>query len=184
MKEQQRKFDEELKAKVAEGEKTIDEALDLDATMAEMEDAYKEASGSYRSAVLRLTAASVALYGLVACQGLAMLWAGRSIYGIIPLITLATLILVPLYLWVHSVGKDKDRALALREDIRSKQALVLLVKYYNREGNNEALLRLFDHHAHSSTPALILGGSKEQPAGVVRAVTNVFDRDKGDKTDK
>ena len=183
LEEQQRKFDEELKAKLAAGEKIIiDEELGYATDFAEIKAEYKSKESRHAWSVGLLIVAAVGFYGFVVYKGLAMLGDGNGdIYGIIPFITLATLALIPFYLLVHSLGRDKARALALREDIRSKRALALLAKYYNEEGNNEALLRLFDHHTHSGTPSLILGApGREQPASVVRTVANVFDRDKSD----
>ncbi len=184
-KEQKQKFEQELQARLQDTKETIDEALDYDAIMKEMEADYKSKDNHHSQSLDVLIRTSKFFYGAVAIFYVGGLLAIDSYdsYGIIPFITVVTLALVPLYLRVRSADRDKARALALREDARSKRALTILTTYYERsEGeSNQALLRLFDHHTHSGTAALILGTSKEQPANVVQAVAKTLDRRSEDK---
>ena len=183
-KELRRKFEEELKATRGD----IDERLDYDATLKEMSAAYKDAGKRHDRAMRILRWASSVAYSAVVAFAVWNVVCKKgfmdSLYEVIPFITLATLVLVPFYLWVHSMGRDKARALALREDIRDKRALSTLVQFYSNKGDNPALLRLFDHHTHSNTPSLILGAHKEQPVSIVRNVTKKVDGYKGDGADK
>ncbi len=85
----------------------------------------------------------------------------ESIFSLVPLITLATLMLVPFYFAERRAARDKDQALALCEATRTNDILVMLIQGYSNDQDNKALLKLFDYHIQSGLPALILG--KDSP---------------------
>ena len=155
------KYEEQLKKQQQEFETRLDTdlsdmntALGYDTTLKEMKEDYKSKSNWYLCSIAVLAVAAISFYGYAIYLGFEMFEKSDNPYGVFPFLTAATLTFFPLYLWVRSADRDKARALALREDIRSKRALTILVKYYRHsEGDgNQALFRLFDHHTHNGTP--------------------------------
>ncbi len=177
LKEQQQKFEGESQDKPSAAEKAIGETSDYDAIMEEMEEDHKSKAKYHRYSIICLIIASIILYGVATWVGIAMM-KDQGSHSILPFIVVATLVLVPFYLWAHSADKDKTNALALREDIRSKRAVT---KHYERSGGKSDPA-LYPFLAPSGIPeALIQSTFKEPPGNFSRPITwaKTFGRNMG-----
>ncbi len=160
---QQQQFDTELQSKVEAAGEGILEGLNYDEVLTEFEQAFKTKETVHKEKQTTLFKLALWVYlglGVIFIIICLITQSLPPLLSLLPWITTATLMLVPVYLAERRAARDKDQALALRENIRTIRALTILVQHYSKE-DKTALSKLFDYHIQSGVPTLILG--KDSP---------------------